>query len=738
MSTIQEEELRKGEPKPRNARLHDEYHASFVSRSHLHEVFDLCKKFYTGEQWPEHAPDGMPRPVLNVTQYAINKKASLAADTEIFLDLCPSDNQTDVRLIQEYDEAYRIRMNDAVFRYLTAANCYTYGIAITYCRWDENDEHEMGFKKGGVVEKDIDPNCFAVANPYEPEIDRQKWVMFWTDVEVGAVKEMLKKERWSEKTLARKSDSLKRESGCEHMDETNTSKDIINHALVRVYTRFFKFKGEVFFECSTNDIQITNTPHPLSTDAAAKVAEFRKKIDEEAKKEKKLTEDGLYVEDLPIDLEDVQIGDMPGDDNSESSHKRFKEKFSEYPFSVYRNRPIRNSFYGDSDAFQMITMQKTVNFLIAMLAACAQNNAYGKIIVKEGALRGQKITTTPGQVITDYSKFTNGSGISVLPTPALPNDLINFVSVLLDFWSKYGGFGDILGGTITNQQISGYAYDLASQQANTITAQEQKMLWEWEARRLKIRLQYYRFYLGKDAMFSVALTQGEIEKQENARKRMLANLQMNPNFPLRHEDGTDFSPEERQEANEIARTPVAPYRSKKISREDVSGVDFDVIIEPQQGMVNSKMRTTQIIEQMFSDQSYVNMTPDTKKQRILMRPDIPSRIKRELINFIELEEEGYIAQLRNYLQYAVQLLQQKDATIENLEAMLGRSDTYNKNITKEFNDKINAANKTIKGLANALAMQNSGISEGKAKSNNARGIGGSDIVPPSAQQTELG
>ena len=58
------------------------------------------------------------------------------------------------------------------------------------------------------------------------------------------------------------------------------------------------------------------------------------------------------------------------------------------------------------------------------------------------------------------------------------------------------------------------------------------------------------------------------------------------------------------------------------------------------------------------------------------------------------------------------------------------TDKYIDNLVKEFSDKINVANKYVQQVekkANA-GTSNSKVSEGEAKSNNARGIAGSDIA----------
>lgn len=51
----------------------------------------------------------------------------------------------------------------------------------------------------------------------------------------------------------------------------------------------------------------------------------------------------------------------------------------------------------------IIPNQKIINLMSSMHALAAQNTAWGKYIVSEGALRGQVITNIPGQVLIDYS-----------------------------------------------------------------------------------------------------------------------------------------------------------------------------------------------------------------------------------------------------------------------------------------------------------------------------------------------
>ena len=71
-----------------------------------------------------------------------------------------------------------------------------------------------------------------------------------------------------------------------------------------------------------------------------------------------------------------------------------------------------------------------------------------------------------------------------------------------------------------------------------------------------------------------------------------------------------------------------------------------------------------------------------------------------------------------------------------LENVVGYQGSYLKNLTSEFTGKISTQNKIINGLTTDLSRfrenGSSAVSEGEGKSNNARGIKGTDITAQSA------
>ena len=128
---------------------------------------------------------------------------------------------------------------------------------------------------------------------------------------------------------------------------------------------------------------------------------------------------------------------------------------------------------------------------------CAENNAYNKIFAKPEALRGQKITNEPSQVLVDYSNFTNGWGIKFAETPAMPNGLLDFTDKLLGMTRVIYGFSDVMDGSLTNQDMSGYMLQQMIKQSNTSIEQQQQIFWAYNEDKAAIRLMFYKHYVDK-------------------------------------------------------------------------------------------------------------------------------------------------------------------------------------------------------------------------------------------------
>ena len=685
---------------------------NYKANTNLINYINEAQDFYNGNQYPNANFKNMIRVSLNICSFSANIKASKICGTPIYLTYTADNNQTDCTALRRFDEYNCNKMNLKTNNFQAALNGFVNGTEVTFIRWDDDDTTYKGIYKGGLIEDHIDIRNFAVANPYIQDIQNQQWVMFWEDFSVGAIKEMLE---GSEEEIAEKKRLIEREGARE---DDYKDKDAINHALCRMYTRFFRVDGEVYFMCSTEKVNIFKYPKPLSKKISSKIIE--KVVDDYLKNKNGIAdtnEEGDYIPDYKIDYEDLIMCSTSSKAFTDKEYRKVKEKFGLYPFAVFRPFVQNRSFYGRSDIKSLIPIQKGLNFVISMNLKCAENNAYNKIFAKPDALGGQVITNEPGQVIVDHSGFTNGWGIKFAESQPMPNGLLDFASSLFGMTRTVYGFSDVMDGSLTNQDMSGYMLQQMIKQSNTSIEQQQQLFWLFNEEKAAIRLMYYKHYVDK-AKYSYDLTDAELEGEEQARKKLHGFLLNGGKLAS--------NPEAKPEdfANETHRTQI-----REITNEDMYGVNFDISIEAMQGLSDSKLVEQQMWDNLLLNGGINNIEPEILEMYLSASPNVSPRTKSALKNVVENLKQSKISMLESKLQELSQYTNQIMAYAKKLEATSGYQSEYLKNLQNEFTGKINMQNQIIGGLSKDLEKYRSTptatpISEGQVKSNNSRGIEG--------------
>ncbi|MBQ7308353.1 MAG: hypothetical protein IJW82_07500, partial [Clostridia bacterium] len=121
-----------------------------------------------------------------------------------------------------------------------------------------------------------------------------------------------------------------------------------------------------------------------------------------------------------------------------------KGKARLYPIVFGQWKQRNKSIYGRGEVENLIPNQKAINFNLGMQILSAQDEAMGITVVKEDALRGQRITNEPGQVLTDYSK--SGNGISFPQRQRMTSSSINLASSLAEMTRNVIGSGELMNG----------------------------------------------------------------------------------------------------------------------------------------------------------------------------------------------------------------------------------------------------------------------------------------------------
>lgn len=682
---------------------------AYKDKSNLTKYVTEAQDFYNGNHYKGANDDNSIRVTLNFCSFSTNLKSAKIVGTQRYITFTADNTEYDCHKLQRFDEYNMHKLDEQTNDFQSCLDGFNNGTAIASYRWDEDDTTYKGIYKGGLASEQLDILQFAVANPYLESIQNQKWVMYWKDEDVLAIRDMV------ERSNKKDEEEVKRRIVPDNY--TGVDKEDVNHGLVTVFTRYFRIEGEVCFMCSTKEVDLFEYPHFLNPKVNASVKKKMKQIIDDFKKgDDEEEQEFNRVPDYKIDYEDVAIQVSEAEIFSDDDYVKTKEKFYLYPFARFVPYAIKGSFYGRSDIKDMIPIQKGINFAISMVLKCVENNAYNKIFVKDGALEGQVITNEAGQVITDYSRMTNGWGIKFAESQPMPNGVIDFTNRLFDMTRVVYGFNDVMDGSVTNQDISGYAVQQMIKQANSSIEQQQQLFWRFCKEKAEIRLMFYKFYVDK-AKYAFELEDYQVEDLEMKRQALLGRRS-----ELRKE-GKELEIGDVNLDEPTRKTQIRDFKGSEIY-----GIRFDISIDVMQGLADSKLAESQMWDTLVMNGNIQNLEPDMLELYLEANPTVSQRTKATLKSVVEKQKRTENYALKQRLQEAMSYLQKITTYAKELEAQNGYKTHYIDNLTKEFTEKIGVANKVITSQNKALAVKKAGAPEGEVKSNNARGIGGGDIT----------
>ena len=657
----------------------------------------ISQKFYNGEQYASNNVANDPRVVINICSFSANIKAAKVCGTPFYIKFTSdNDNFSCIRL-ERFDQYNLNKLKYKKENYQSALNGFNDGIDISMLRWDKYDTSYKGIYKGGLVLEHIRPKDFAVANISLQDIQNQKWIMYRSFEELAYIRKLCE-DKEKAKTIMPD----------DFADSEVSSDDSINHRQCELFTRFFRVNGEVFFMCSTRTTDLFKYPKAMNPRINEKIARRieLKPFDTSTKGEEE-------YQDYEMDYEDAMIPYLDDEKWNDGDYSKEKEKFSLYPVATFVPFVINGKFYGRIDGRQLVPTQQGINFGYNMMLKCAQNTAYQKIIAKEDALQGQVITNEAGGVIYDRSKMTNGFGIKFAESQPMPNGLIEFTEKLIGMTRVVNGFNDVMDGSITNKDVSGYAIQQMIRQANTSIEQQQQIFWQFQADLAAIRLQFYKFYVDK-AKYTYGIGEAEMSKQQDALDK-LNEKKNNGELQL----GDIMLPDE-----------VKDRVVEEISGEQIYGNNFDINIEVEQGLVDSELAESQTWDTLIINGGIQNLTPEMLEMYLEGNPVMTTRTKQALKAIVEKQKKEENTKLKEQNEELTAKLQQAAVLIQQLTAQNKGLGTFNQNLQKEFKGKIDAANKTILTQNDEITkLRGNTGTQGEIKSNNALGVEGGRIVP---------
>ena len=567
-----------------------------------------CVKFYEGNQWVEatEATKYFPRPVVNIVEMNVNNKKSQVLSSPVKIVYKSEFKDAAVEKFNRFAEYQQKRLKQDELDNKAVLDGEVKGSYCYYYYWDDGVVGLDGLKEGDIAVQLVDPLNVLFANPNEKDEQKQEWIMLISRESVKRIKNIADKGVDLNLIVSDNNNSVYNEQ------ESDTDE------LVTVMTRFFRHEDEVYFERATNAV-VFNEARPFTPNFEY----YRDAISGKKSKKDDKTPKNRFLEN--------------------------RQKATLYPivFSSWKDRD--KSIYGRGEVETIIPNQKAINWTLGLQILMAQNEAMSPVIVNPDALRGQKITNEPGQVITDYSK--SGNGIRFPNVPGMTQSSVNLVDKIAELTRVSTGSSEVMNGEIISSGMSGAAIAQLQAQALKPIEDLQKGFWRTKEKIGEILEQFFRFFY-KNRKFQYL-----DEKQKGV------------------------------------------IKTDSFDSEEYKNVHFDVVAEAVAGTVMSDVADINILDGLFA-KGAIDL-----KTYITCYPDNAIANRQKLLDSIELQEQGVMAQLTQVqaqFEQASKLLAEQQETINNAHSILNENTKLKEQLLAlrgEYTQKMQQANQILYGLA---------------------------------------
>ena len=441
---------------------------SFQRTMGFSEKFPEYERFKTGDQWPQatERTKALPRPVFNIIDLFISNKKSNVLNQNIKMVFSSAEagtmdgsEETALHAVEgaqkytQYAEALWYELDQDGLNDNFVENAATTGTGILHYYWDQKATGGSLHPYVGTLKgENIDPLNLFVANPQEPDIQKQEWVMISSRMDLKKARAMAAEAGLDEKDVALiQADGDSNSEGYDAaVNEQNGSEK------TTVLTRYSRKDGEVVFSRCTSAVLIVDekplTPEaeedeelPLEiffgggdeTASALPETEALKSEEGAAAEE---GEAALEPEQNPaIGIEEVLLSD-PSVLSEMLALGTEPAKITRYPVVVFPWKTRKKCLWGYGEVEGLIPNQKAINFNVGMMLLSVQDNAWPKLVTKPGALR-QNVTNMPGEILTDY--YSSGDGVKYMQPPNFNYMAVNLVDKVMELSRTTRGVTEI-------------------------------------------------------------------------------------------------------------------------------------------------------------------------------------------------------------------------------------------------------------------------------------------------------
>ena len=391
--------------------------------------------FYEGRQWPlptEHTKN-LPRPVINIVKMICRSKKSSILSTPVKIVYNSYSPNTDTEKLNSFLKSILSELGQEELDRQAIDDGIKKGSYFYHYYWDKDARDLNGRKEGGLRCEIIDPLNIFFSNPCETNEQKQEWILIATHTDPRTVMSIV-------------DDGLQRLDLTENSEENEESADKIT-----LLTRYFKQNGEIWCERATK-YNVINKPFCLCPCA-------------DDMESNSLDEEKSYEDEPRASLFPIVCG-------------------------FYERR--EGSIYGISEVEGIIPNQKAINFNVAMSLLNAQQCAWGKYIALPNALKGQKITNSPGQVLIDHSG--TGEGIKRMAEVGLSQAPMDITNAITDLTKLTAGANDLLSSENLSMNMSGVAIAQLQAQAEVPIEELRANLWGVKKKQGAVIAQFIRLY----------------------------------------------------------------------------------------------------------------------------------------------------------------------------------------------------------------------------------------------------
>ncbi|MBQ7353386.1 MAG: hypothetical protein IJW54_05210 [Clostridia bacterium] len=358
--------------------------------------------FYEGRQWPSptQSTKNLPRPVVNIVKMICRGKKAAILNSPVKIMFKSYSPMVDIDKFNDFYDFVAKSLGQDELDARAIDDGIKKGSYFYHYYWDSNVTGIDGRRDGGLMCELIDPLNIFFENPSQLDEQKQEWILVSSRLSINGLKKIADKDA--------------------NLSELSPDNDCLPYNLnpngekITVLTRYFRIDGEVYCERATKG-SIINKPF-------------------------KIAPEPILQKEEPDKL-----------------------RAPLYPIVCGYYEKKEGSIYGLSEIEGIIPNQKAINFNLAMSLLNAQECAWGKYIALPNALKGQKVSNAPGQVLIDYSG--TGDGIKKMPEQSLSQVPIQITNTLCDLTRTVTGATEVMTGDGFNSGLSGAAIAYLQAQA---------------------------------------------------------------------------------------------------------------------------------------------------------------------------------------------------------------------------------------------------------------------------------